>query len=206
MKSNNIGIKCDFCNTLNPLDSKYCRKCGSSFIEKDDENLLDNCVKDFVVCPNWKKPYTGFVLRLLGIFLVSVLFGFVVSLFLIEQVNADEDWSFFFGFVVIVVCVCVGVHFAKKQMPNTKEAAAYSETVDMLERYCYLGVKYSRKKPKYCIFAKNNKLGLLDVSNYKVAILAKYDCMKWHEEQKLLTVVVGKSSSIIDVKGRVYHE
>lgn len=66
--------------------------------------------------------------------------------------------------------------------------------------------KSKLKVRKYVFYVDNNKRwGLLKVGNQiTIEIHAKYDCMKWRQENKLIEATSGNQTIIMDTSGNIY--
>ncbi len=204
--------KCRFCSTLNPGDAIYCRNCGRPFktIEPaaDDIDRVKRASRKWKKYSHWKRPITGFVLRMMVVFaLVAVsglLFAYISDL-IAEACIADPGvrnaWPIVVGAVAAITVFVIGFIFCKKQLPDEDERDSFPGTYDKIEPYCYLGLRHSRKRALYKIFVKDYRMGLVCVTGYGVAIDAKYALMKWKRKQRVLTVWLNGDTFDIDIYG-----
>ena len=69
---------------------------------------------------------------------------------------------------------------------------------DYIQEYKYGGTS---KHPKYVFFVKDNKFGVMNVTEFNVAIPAQYDEIAWREPNRILTVTKGNETYDIDIFG-----
>lgn len=196
--------KCVNCNTENPSQAVYCRRCGLSFEQKtatSDElkaiQLLTNKWKKYT---QWKRPITGFVLRCIVFAFLSLALACLTGLVL-ERLSNDLYLQVIGAIIVGLALLIIGIIINRKQLPTKKEKESFSLIYDKIEPYYYTGIHHSRKRKLYKIFLKGEKMGLLDVSNYKIAIKPHYSSMKWKKKQSILTVILNNDTFDINTKG-----
>ncbi|MCD8202264.1 MAG: hypothetical protein LUD48_01310 [Prevotella sp.] len=201
--------KCEYwgCRASNPEYAKYCRACGRPFIEiginQSEVDKVRLRTRKWKKYTHWKRPITGSILKMIIITILALgVIGGIVF-FLVSKIVLDRD-SQWIVWVVGVVCFLVTFSIAinriKKQFPTEDENHDFPDTYDKIERYCYLGIRHSRKKSLYKIFVKNDKMGLIDVTQYYVAIPARYAFMEWKDKQSILTVTLNDDTYDINVR------
>lgn len=196
--------QCYNCNTENPLGATFCRKCGLPFehitISKEDLEKIKINTQKWKTYPQWKKPITGFVIR----FIFSVCLAIVLSCLtglVLYNMGQDTTTQIIFASIVGFLLLFIGVYFCRKQMPTKQEKDMFLLICDKVEPYYYTGIRHSRKRKMYKIFVKDNKMGVLDVCNYKIAIPPHYSFIKWKKRQSSLTVSLNNDTFDINVKG-----
>lgn len=79
-----------------------------------------------------------------------------------------------------------------------RKSKSLPSIADYIQEYKYGGTK---KLPKYVFFVKDNKFGVMNVTEFKVAIPAQYDEIAWREPNRILTVTKGSETYDIDIFG-----
>ncbi len=200
-----MNIKtCINCKIHNPEEALFCRFCGQSFktqvptlIEKEDVRQVAAKWKRYSY---WKRPITGVVLRIFLSCILAIVVV-VISSILLQFLCQDKELSIIVSIVVGLGFLIVGFYYTLRLMPNKQEKEFFSKAYDKIEPYYYIGIKHSRNKRLYKIFVKDYKMGLMDVTNYKIAIKPHYQMMEWANKQSVLKVKLNGDSFKINIKG-----
>lgn len=86
-------------------------------------------------------------------------------------------------------------------IPLSKKNVELKVIADYVQKYSYWGIFRKRKTPKFILFIKDNKFGILDVAHYKVYLPAQYDYLEWREKKKYLNATLNGRKFIIDING-----
>lgn len=86
-------------------------------------------------------------------------------------------------------------------IPLSKKNVELKVVADYVQKYSYWGIFRKRKTPKFILFIKDNKFGILDVAHYKVYLPAQYDYLEWREKKKYLNATLNGRKFIIDING-----
>ena len=86
-------------------------------------------------------------------------------------------------------------------IPLSKKNVELKVVADYVQKYSYWGIFRKRKSPKFILFIKDNKFGILDVAHYKVYLPAQYDYLEWREKKKYLNATLNGRKFIIDING-----
>lgn len=86
-------------------------------------------------------------------------------------------------------------------IPLSKKNVELKVVADYVQKYSYWGIFRKRKTPKFILFIKDNKFGILDVAHYKVYLPAQYDYLEWREKKKYLNATLNDRKFIIDING-----
>lgn len=86
-------------------------------------------------------------------------------------------------------------------IPLSKKNVELKVVADYVQKYSYWGIFRKRKTPKFILFIKDNKFGILDVAHYKVYLPAQYDYLEWREKKKFLNAMLNGRKFIIDING-----
>ena len=97
---------------------------------------------------------------------------------------------------ILTVLLSFFINSRKKE--KLSKAKSLSSLADYIQEYKYGGTK---KHPKYVFFVKDNKFGVMNVTEFKVAIPAQYDEIAWREPNRILTVTKGNETYDIDIFG-----
>lgn len=103
-------------------------------------------------------------------------------------------------FLPVTIVSYLIVKWSKKKLDNFNEdiKPTLPKLADYIQEYKYGG---SKQHPKYVFFVKDNKFGVMNVSEFKVAIPAQYDEIAWREPNRILTVTKGNETYDIDIFG-----
>ena len=101
--------------------------------------------------------------------------------------------------VVVFLCLTFSICGYSKRPKNTRSLC---EVADYCQKYSYWGIFRRRKTPKLVFFAKDNKLGILDVAHYCIFLPARYDYLSWREKNKYLNAIADGRNCIIDIYGK----
>ena len=103
-------------------------------------------------------------------------------------------------FLPVTIVSYLIVKWSKKKLDNFNEdiKPTLPKLADYIQEYKYGGTK---KHPKYVFFVKDNKFGVMNVTEFKVAIPAQYDEIAWREPNRILTVTKGSETYDIDIFG-----
>lgn len=196
--------KCLYCNVENPKKATYCRKCGLSFIpqkkSKKELKEIESLTAKWKSYPREKRPITGLLMRSCILAVISAFVTFLVG-FTLETIGKEEAMCLIIAIGSGVLFFLAGTCINVKQLPTKKERELFSSLYDLIEPYSYLGLRHSRKRKLYKIFLKGEKMGLMDVSNYRIAIDPHYSSMKWKQKQKVLTVTLNNDTFDINTEG-----
>ena len=77
----------------------------------------------------------------------------------------------------IILCVLIVKWMRKIRFPNSEDKLP-RDFADEIEVYSWNGFLI----PKYILFQKDNKYGVIDASKYSVVIPAQYDAVIWREQ------------------------
>ena len=196
--------KCVNCKTQNPPQAVYCRKCGLPFEQKaasnDEIKAIKRLTHKWKKYAQWKKPITGFLIRCIIWAVLSVIFVSITG-YVLERMGKDLYIQNIGAALIGLTLFIIGIIINRKQLPTKKEKESFNLRYDKIEPYCYLGICHSRKRKLYKIFLKGDRMGLLDVSNYKLAIEPHYSSMKWKKKQSILTVTLNNDTFDINTNG-----
>ena len=196
--------QCNNCNTNNPSGATFCRKCGLPFecktISDEDLEKIKVNTHNWKTYPQWKKPITGFVIRCIFLVCLAIVLSCLTGLVL-NNMGKDATTQIVFACIVGFLLFFIGVCFCRKQLPTKQEKDMFLLMCDKVEPYYYTGIRHSRNRKLYKIFVKDNKMGVLDVCNYKIAIPPYYSFIKWKKKQSSLTVSLNNDTFDINVKG-----
>ena len=131
---------------------------------------------------------------------LSVVFAYITG-YVLERLGKDFYIQIIGAVLVGLTLFIIGVIINRKQLPTKKEKESFNSLYDKIEPYYYLGIRHSRKRKLYKMFLKEERMGLLDVSNYKLAIEPHYSSMKWKKKQSILTVTLNCDTFDIDTNG-----
>lgn len=196
--------QCNYCNTKNPSGATFCRKCGLPFecrtVSNEELKRIKVHTQKWKKYNQWKKPITGFVIRCILSACLSLIFSCLTG-FVLSNMGQDTTTQIvsacIVGFFLFVICV----YFSRKQLPTKQEKDIFLLICDKVEPYYYTGIRHSRNRQLYKIFVKDNKMGVLDVCNYKIAIPPYYSFIKWKKKQSSLMVSLNNDTFDINVKG-----
>lgn len=196
--------KCDYCNTENPSEATFCRKCGLPFecrtVSNEDLERIKVHTQKWKTFPQWKRPITGFVIRCIFSACLSIVFSCLTG-FVLFNMGQDTTTQIvsacIVGFLLFIICVSV----CRKQLPTKQEKDIFISIYDKIEPYYYTGIRHSRKRTFYKIFVKDGKMGVIDVCNYKIAIPPHYTFIKWKNKHSSLTVSLNNDTFDINVNG-----
>lgn len=110
-------------------------------------------------------------------------------------------WVCIPNMIIVVVLLCLTFLICGYSR-RPKDARPLCEVADYCQKYSYWGIFRRRKTPKFVFFAKDNKLGILDVAHYCVFLSAGYDYLSWRQKNKYLNAIVDGRKCIIDIYGK----
>lgn len=189
--------KCKHCLTNNPAEAKYCRYCGVSFeyipISSKEKEIVDSLTRKWKVYSQWKRPITGFIIRCIITTLITLILASLTYLVLL-YLDVKTNIQMISTIAVALVLFTIGIYINRKQLPTTSEKNDFYSIYDKVEPYHYTGIRHSRKKRFYKLFVKSGKMGVLDVTNYRVLIKANYSSIQWKVKQYIITVTINNDT------------
>ncbi len=215
---------CPTCQTSNPGSAQYCAACGTVLASGPTNPILK--YPKLKLQPtslyNWRfiAPYP--LLILIAPFVFFILYCIVAiwaydfygndpwyycndSIFkIIHTTSYMGSWAEAYheykeiisislvlltiGLIILLIPFTKGI----KQLKYTK-ANPLTTLADYIQSYRY--------GKKYVLFIKNGKFGVMNVTEFKVAIPAQYDEIAWREPNRILTVTKGSETYDIDIFG-----
>lgn len=106
-----------------------------------------------------------------------------------------------FRFCLIGIVLFMIKYFICTYPNRPKGLKTLNNYADYVQKYSYWGIFRKRKTPKFILFIKDNKFGILDVAHYKVYLPAQYDYLEWREKKKYLNATLNDRKFIIDING-----
>ena len=192
---------CPTCHTSNPGSAQFCAACGTPL----QPIKISNAILKYprlklqpTTLYNWDvelpEKYQTILTIAFGIIFYSIII-FLAPLYLGKQ-----TWAKFRA----VLSTCIGgllllFSFIQKiRLIIKSKRVKLSSLADYIQEYKYGGTS---KHPKYVFFVKDNKFGVMNVTEFKVAIPAQYDEIAWREPSRILTVTKGNETYDIDIFG-----
>ncbi len=206
---------CPTCQTSNPGSAQFCAACGTSLQTTTASSMMQK-YPELKLEPtsiySWKSNYKSIFGSLLIFsffilfYLVGSIIGIIVSitLFGINDFFHHTDGGISLMIFGISLPIAIIFYFivkrSKSKLDNfNKNIKPTLQTIaDYIQAYKYGGTK---KHPKYVFFVKDSKFGVMNVTEFKVAIPAQYDEIAWREPNRILTVTKGSETYDIDIFG-----
>lgn len=205
---------CPTCHTPNPGSAQFCAACGTSLQTTTASSMMQKYpelkLQPTTLYPwqsNYKSNYS-FLLALELIFLLNPICVIVITheifIFGINNFYHYPDGRTYLIIFGISLLIAIIFHFivkrSKGKLDNfNKNIKPTLQTIaDYIQAYKYGGTK---KHPNYVFFVKDSKFGVMNVTEFKVAIPAQYDEIAWREPNRILTVTKGSETYDIDIFG-----
>lgn len=206
---------CPTCHTSNPGSAQFCAACGSALQTHTASNMMQK-YPDLKLRPtsiySWQSNYKSNYLcpLILGIvfllYTLAGLIGIFVNIYeygikdFIHHSDGGISLMVFSIFLPVTIVSYLIVKWSKKKLDNFNEdiKPTLPKLADYIQEYKYGGTE---KHPKYVFFVKDNKFGVMNVTEFKVAIPAQYDEIAWREPNRILTVTKGNETYDIDIFG-----
>ena len=118
----------------------------------------------------------------------------------LENYRHIRKKSIMFGIQHVLILLFLQYLFCG-YIPLSKKNVELKVIADYVQKYSYWGIFRKRKTPKFILFIKDNKFGILDVAHYKVYLPAQYDYLEWREKKKYLNATLNGRKFIIDING-----
>lgn len=195
---------CVHCGVNNPHSAIFCRGCGLPFDVKlisEKNPHIPEINKKWEKYSSWKKPITGVCIRFLGVIIFSIFVFFLAGILTDSIKDIPDIVPYLSATFFSLISVLLGWLLIRRQLPTKEENGAFEDIYDCIEPYCYTGIAHSRKRKLFKRFLKGDKMGLMDVTNYKISIEPKYTEMRWKEKQKILIVSMNDDNFDIDING-----
>ena len=159
---------------------------------------------------NYKSNFWGYLILTIYFILIFVLvasiIGIIVSIYTygINDFVHHPDGGLSLMIFGIALPINIILYFIIKWLKskfdnfNKNIKPTLPKLADYIQEYKYGG---SKQHPKYVFFVKDNKFGVMNVTEFKVAIAAQYDEIAWREPNRILTVTKGNETYDIDIFG-----
>lgn len=211
-----MTMKCKYCNTENPNEARYCRRCGQELAT--NENPMEKWPNlDFrpVGIVSLKQYKSGRIFffklfrfiswgaGLLALYFIANAFGLFVEhrdsgLFssLLDDFIFGTDYYVFLSLSLITFIISFFIIISMyKHCPRRRQEEELRKNVDYIQ-----GTSFSSQT--YLFFIKDNHWGCYNMKNFSIQIPAAYDFLEWREYGKLLNGKKDNISMIIDINGQ----
>ena len=191
---------CPTCHTSNPGSAQFCAACGSALpstllvnpmLQYKQLRLQPTSLYGWQSLSKW--PFYCFIFTTSIIFLWGI--GWAIG-------TLFEPYWHIIPEVTLVWCIILAFFiwqsYCSYKYTFKKSDKSLSSLADYIQEYKYGG---SKQHPKYVFFVKDNKFGVMNVTEFKVAIPAQYDEIAWREPNRILTVTKGNETYDIDIFG-----
>lgn len=203
---NNRPKICPTCHTSNPGSAQFCAACGMPLLTKSSNPMQK--YPQYKLQPtslfHWdtqKLPYFSIIICFIALAFSLSVAGWNLS----AAFGANFDYSsdkFYLSigilFSVLSIILCLHIYKLFTKHKELEPQTPLPKLADYIQEYKYGGTS---KHPKYVFFVKDNKFGVMNVTEFKVAISAQYDEIAWREPNRILTVTKGNETYDIDIFG-----
>jgi hypothetical protein len=186
------SIYCDKCgkqvnDVVIPVDAKVIIKKGAISNTKKQESKWRPASK-----MKWRKPVLPLIIKILLIALFGLMMVFgVVGLF----IDTEETFLYVAMIVLGILIVLITIFKFKTRRFPCADDPLPRDLADEMESYVWLGIG----QHKYVFFKKDNKYGIIDAGQYKIAYPAKYDEIEWRIPNKSFDVMENGNKSTITI-------
>lgn len=161
---------------------------------------------------SWQSNYKSnfYCSLIIDIVLLSYALGSLIGIIVNIHKYGLKDFTYDSEGTISLIIFCISLPLAiifyyifrltKRRVDNFNKNIKLTLPVlaDYIQEYKYGGTS---KHPKYVFFVKDNKFGVMNVTEFKVAIPAQYDEIAWCEPSRILTVTKGNETYDIDIFG-----
>lgn len=108
--------------------------------------------------------------------------------------------SFLIIIPAIILCILIVKWMRKTRFPNSEDKLP-RDFADEIEIYSWNGFLV----PKYILFQKDNKYGVIDASKYSVVIPAKYDSVIWREQNVSFDATINNEKETVIINNQLIN-